>query len=460
MIRAEASASQQFAELVAEYSSRPVPPEVSAVMIDDIIDIIGCAVWGYETAWGRRMVSYVEGLGLPGPAPVWGSNLSAPPAQAALALGTLGHAIDFDDYHPAGKIHPATIVIPAAVSLASAIGCTGQQLINAIALGFEVMIRTSLGTGSVAGMLNGYHMTGITGGVGAAAACASLMGLDAEATANAIGLGATQSAGLMGFIHEGSDTKRIHAGHAAEVGIASAGMAAVGLTAAPHMLDMPHGGFMSAHSPESAPARATADLGTRWHTAEVSFKRYSCCGSIHSSLEAVGHIVASSGLSPEDVDRITVLQSLAVLRQCGWEYQPTDATHAQMSMQYCVAVFLLDGDVLPEQFRDDRLAAPDVLDLARRVHVVEDEEMNALYPAQFASRVVVEAGGRTFEHMCPSPSGSVSNPMSAEQLESKFRKLTARRLGQQQADQVIDAARGLPDAGDLAALLEPLGVAR
>lgn len=434
------SLSEEFAALIVGTTLQSLPEPLVAVLEQDLVDVVGCALWGLETPWGQRILQHVASSG-PGPASIWGTGLTSAPDKAALALGTLAHAIDFDDYHPGAKVHPAAVVLPAALALGEALGSSGADVLVAAALGFEVMIRVSLATGSVAGMLNGYHMTGITGGVGAAAAAAKLLGLDRVRTAHALGLAATQASGLMGFVHEGSDTKRLHAGRAAEIGIVSAQLAAIGMTAPPHMLEMPHGGFMSAFSTDPHPDRALLDLGRRWHAAEISFKRFSCCGSIHSSVEALGDVVAAHALDAGEVERISVRQSRAVIAQCGWPYQASNAMHAQMSMRYCLAVYLLDGQILPTQFRDDRLDAPDVVALAARIDVVEDEEMELLYPERFASVVEVEARGRVFEGRCMSPSGSADNPVAGPQIEAKFRALASGRIGADRAGEFLAAAR-------------------
>lgn len=450
------SLTEQFAQFSRNTPADALPADVVSTIVKDVVDLAGCVLWGHETPWGRRIVEHVRTIGGPGPAGVWGSDLHVAPTDAALAVGTLGHAIDFDDYHPGAKLHPATVVLPAVLSLATQTRSTGAEVIKAAAIGFEVMIRVSLATGSVAGMLRGFHMTGICGGIGAAAGASSLLRLDPSATAHALGLATTQSAGLMAFVHGGSDSKRIHAGRAAEVGIASAYMARSGLTAPAEILEMPHGGFMSALSDSAQPDLALQGLGSVWHAAEVSFKPYSCCGSIHSTLDCVAQLIAQHGLSVSDIDVIEVEQSHAVLTQCGWEYVPSDAMHAQMSLQYCMAILLLEGEILPRQFRSERLADPEVLALAARVKVVPTDEMDGLYPATFASRVRIHSGNRVHEVFRESPLGSADNPMTEDQIEAKFRSLAVDRVGHDASDRFLAAAKGLRGANSVQPLLHPL----
>jgi aconitate decarboxylase len=318
------------------------------------------------------------------------------------------------------------------------------------------MIRLSLATGPVSTMLNGFHLTGICGAVGAAAGASRLLDLDAATTANALGLAATQSAGLMGFLHDGSETKRLHAGKAAQSGILAAHLARSGLTGPRRVFELEHGGFCHAFGTDPEPGRLVEGLGQRWHAGDVSFKRYSCCGSIHSTLDLVSDAVAELGVTPDEIDEIEVRHSPAVISQCGWTYEPSDTLHAQMSVQYCVAALLLEGTVLPVQFRPALLADPALLRLASRVRFTPDDDVAAKYPVKFASRVIVRAGGAEADVCTDHPKGAPENPMSAAEVEQKFFDLTENRLGKDQQREFVSGARGMEQLADVTALLVSL----
>lgn len=443
--------AQEVAAFLVGTELADIPDRVLDVMRDDVVDIAGCVLWGHETPWGRAMVEHLDAAGEAPQVSVWGTPLRVSPGSAALALGTLGHSFDFDDYHPEAKLHPATVVLPAVLALGDALGSSGREVLRAATLGFEVMIRLSLASGPVATMLSGFHLTGICGSVGAAAGAALLLGLDQRQTAHALGLAATQSSGLMGFLHDGSESKRLHAGRAAQSGILAAQLARRGYTGPARVFELDHGGFCSAFSPEPRPEAMLTALGERWTAGEVSLKRYSCCGSIHSTLDLVAQGVEELGVAPTDVDEIEVRHSSAVIQQCGWEYVPADVLHAQMSIQYCVAALLAEGAVLPEQFRAELLDDPDLLALAKRVRFTADPEIEALYPAKFASRVVVRAGGQERDLRTLHPKGAPEHPLDRTEIDEKFDALASRRLGRERRAAVVREARRLQDVDDIRA---------
>src|SRR6185295_17161523 len=190
-----------------------------------------------------------------------------------------------DDYHQA-KLHPGAVVIPAAIAMAEKTGASGERLVTAIAAGYEVMIRSSLALNPSAARLRGWHLTGVCGPFGAAAACASLLELDEEQTAWALGLAGTQGAGLWAFNADGTMSKRLHAGKAAHSGVMAAELAALGFTGPTQIYEFHDGGVLKAFSDASDPAPLTSDLGNTFHLDATSIKPYSCCGSTHSYVDA------------------------------------------------------------------------------------------------------------------------------------------------------------------------------
>lgn len=455
--------AREVAAFVVGTALDDIPGEVIDVMRNDAIDIAGCVLWGHETPWGRGIVEHVASSGEPAQASVWGTDITASPGGVALALGTLGHSFDFDDYHSEAKLHPATVVLPAVFALGDYLESSGREVLRAATLGFEVMIRLSIASGPVATMLNGFHLTGICGSVGAAAGAAVLLGLDEQQTANALGLAATQSSGLMGFLHDGSETKRLHAGKAAQSGILAAQLAQRGFTGPARVFELDHGGFCSAYSPQPQPDEMLTALSQRWTAGEVSFKRYSCCGSIHSTLDLVSQGVADLGIKPTDVDEVEVRHSSAVIQQCGWEYVPADVLHAQMSIEYCVAALLAEGTVLPEQFRPELLNDPEVLAIAKRVRVTQDPWVEELYPSKFASRVIVRADGEERDLRTLHPKGAPENPLEENEIDEKFHGLAGLRLHDAQRHRFIEEARRLEaidNVRDFTRLLVPGGDVR
>jgi 2-methylcitrate dehydratase PrpD len=382
---------------------------------------------------------------------VWGDGApTLRAADAALVNGTSSHAFELDDYHNA-KLHPGAVVVPAALAVAEKLGCDGTRLVTAIAAGYEVMIRTSLALNPSAARLRGWHLTGVCGPFGAAAACAVLMGLDAEHTAWALGLAGTQGAGVWAFNADGAMSKRLHAGKAAHSGVLAAELAALGFTGPTRIYEFEDGGVLKAFSDASDPAPLTADLGSVYRLDTTSIKPYSCCGSTHSYVDAALALRQKLG-APWDATRpVTVGLSKVVDVQCGFDYRPTNALNAQMSLRYIVAAALVDGQVLPPQFADDRIGDPALVTLAQNLELVHDPGLDELYPKHFAGWVAADAGGELVRVDVLDPSGSPAAPIDARGITAKFRGINGHLPVERIAQVALNIERHT--VGDLLALL-------
>jgi 2-methylcitrate dehydratase PrpD len=191
-------ATYEIAEWLAGLRDHDVPDATREAVRCAVLDTLGCGVYGHTTAWARATREWAS-RGSAGWASIWSpGGRGLRPADAALANGVAAHAFELDDYHHA-KIHPGAAVIPAALALGEQVETSGMALFTAIVAGYEVMIRAALALDPVSARLRGWHLTGVTGPLGAAAAAASLLRLDAERTAWALGLAGTQGAGLFAF---------------------------------------------------------------------------------------------------------------------------------------------------------------------------------------------------------------------------------------------------------------------
>ena len=175
--------TREVASWIAKLRYDDLPERTRSVVRSALLDTIGCGVYGYTTPWARMLLGWARAGGRKAESTVWGdTGPTLRAADAALVNGTASHAFELDDYHNA-KLHAGAVVIPAAVAMAEQLGSDGKRLVTAIAAGYEAMIRTSLALEPSAARLRGWHLTGVCGPLGAAAACALLMGLDEEATA-------------------------------------------------------------------------------------------------------------------------------------------------------------------------------------------------------------------------------------------------------------------------------------
>src|SRR5262249_49300117 len=324
-----------------------------------------------------------------GQAMVFGRHgLRFPVSDAALANGVAIHSFELDDYHNA-KIHPGAVVIAAAVPVAQRVGATGKDLITSIVAGYEAMIRVALALNPGPARARGWHLTGVCGPFGAAAATSVLMNLNREETGSAFGLAGTQGAGLFAFNSDGSMSKRLHPGRAAQSGVMAAELAAGGLQGPVAILESKDGGFLATFSDVPKQNQVVLDLGCEYRLTRVCFKPYPCCGSLHACVQAAISLVKRRGatFTPSAAVRVGIPELVKL--QCGYDYRPSTALHAQMSLRYCVAVALLEGRLGPEQFEPFKLKAPEIVTLAQRLEVVVDPELSVHYPDHFLGWVDV-----------------------------------------------------------------------
>jgi 2-methylcitrate dehydratase PrpD len=413
--------TREVASWVSNLRYEDLPERTRAIVRGALLDTLGCGAYGYATPWAKMLLEWARAGGGKAEATVWGdAQPSLRAADAALVNGTSVHAFELDDYHQA-KLHAGAVVIPAAIAMAEKLGSDGKELVTAIAAGYEVMIRSSLASNPSATRLRGWHITGIYGPFGAAAACAVLMGLDEERTAWALGLAGTQGAGVWAFNADGAMSKRLHAGKAAHSGVMAAELAHLGFTGPTQIYEYHDGGVLKAYSDASDPAPLTADLGRVWHVESNSVKPYSCCGSTHSYVDAARTLRAKLG-TPWDAKRpVRVGLAKVVDVQCGFDYRPTTALNAQMSARYVVAAALMEGQALPPQFTDEKIADPALVDLAQRIELIHDPALDKLYPGHFAGWIAAQSGNEWVRADVLDPSGSPATPIDARGITEKFR---------------------------------------
>jgi len=451
-------ATLALAAFVSGVARRGVPAVVRRVLETAVVDAVGCGLFGLTTPAAAIVQEFAREQGGPPEATLWasgGARVSS--ANAALAIGTAIHAFDFDDHHRS-KIHPGAAVLPAVLTLGEASRIDGNTALSALAAGYEAMARVSLAANPSSSRMRGWHLTGTCGTFGAAAAASVILGLDAQTTASALGLAGTQSAGLWAFNADGAMSKRLHPGRSAQSGIFAALLARRGFHGPRQILETEDGGFLSATSDAVRIGEITRDLGHVWRTEAVCFKPYSCCGSNHSSVDAALSLMTEHRFSAPDVRRVTVGVSRVVERQTGFVYRPTTVLNAQMSLRFNVAVALVDGQALIEQFNEARMCDPVVCDLASRVDVEVDPEVDAIYPGRYAGIVtVVLNDGRRFRRRVDDPKGMPENPMAPADFTAKFMSLAGPVVGEADAEEVLAQATGLFDAPDIATFVRKLG---
>lgn len=422
--------TQALAGWIAGLRAEHVPADVKREVALLSLDTFGCALSGAAQPWSVAIRDWALDGGTPptGAARIWGEAVPRlRPADAALVNGAAAHAFEVDDFHNA-KVHLGAVVLPAAFAVGEAVGAAPEAIEAAVVAGYEVIIRSSLALRPARARERGWHLTSVCGPLGAATATAMLLRLDAQRTAWALGLAGTQACGLYAFTADGSDSKRLHPGRAAQAGVMAAQLAARGLSGPTQVYEAADGGLLSTFTDQSDPARLLDGLGEQWHAPRTNFKPHGCCGSAHAHVDAALALRAHWRRH----GRVRAGMAGIVDQQCGYPYRPGSALNAQMSGRYAIATALLKGAVLPAQFEAPCLADPEVVALANAIEIVRDPALDALYPARFCGWVEVETpDGRLERADVLDPSGSAANPQRAQAIRAKFEVLT---------DGLLDAA--------------------
>lgn len=415
-------------ERLAKRLARPVDAAARARAALHVLDWAGCAVAGARSDAARAMAKVV------GPADV-------------LYLGALGNVLEMDDVDKRALLHPGPVVGPAAFVAANTVGADGEAFLDAVVRGYEAVIRVGRAVGP--GHYRYWHNTGTVGPFGAAAAAASVLRLDADQTASALGLAGTQASGFWQVRHEpSSHAKQLHTARAAHGGLLAARLADSGFAGLKTLLEGPQG-FFAATCP-GADAEAVSDFpaDAPWTIFDVSFKPWPACRHAHAAIDAA-LALRERGLDAQAVERVTVRAYRDAIVFCD-KPAPGDTLSAKFSLQHAVSVALLRGAPALADFEIEARNDPAVARLREKVAVAEDAAITALYPARFGAAIdVALADGGCLSVDVPDALGDPENPVDEGRIVEKAQMLMAAGgLDRAAAAALIDNALALADGGD------------
>jgi 2-methylcitrate dehydratase PrpD len=434
--------TQILATYVAEHPSRGWSDSVDHEAHRTFLNWLGCAVGAAHHEAAQAALAAVQHLQPAPQATLAGRSEKVDMASAALINGITSHTFDFDDTHLKTIIHPAGPVASALMALAEHTGASGRQVIDALVLGIDVACR--MGNCLYPDHYDrGWHITGTTGMLGAAAGCARLLGLNAQQTAMALGIAASQPVGLREQF--GTMTKPFHPGGAARAGLMAALMAQHGYTASPKALEAPRG-FAQVVSTKCDWREISDELGQRFEISFNTYKPFACGIVIHPSIDACAQL-RDLGVRPEQVERIELRVHSLVLELTG-KKEPADGLQGKFSVYHGCAAGLIFGRAGEEEFSDDIVSRPDVVALRRKVVATVDDQIDE---AAVDVTAVLTDGRR--EHVRVDHAiGSLQRPMSDAMLEAKFHALADPVLGAERTNQLIQACWQLGQSRNLSQL--------
>ena len=400
---------------------------------------LGCAVGATHHEAADAALAAVSMLQPAAQASVLGRAEKVDMASAALLNGITSHTFDFDDTHLKTIIHPAGPVASSLLALAEHTGSSGRELIDALVIGIDVSCR--IGNAMYPEHYDrGWHITGSTGTLGAAAACARLLKLDVQKTAMALGIAASQPVGMREQF--GTMTKPFHPGAAARAGLMSALLASQGYTASPRALEAPRG-MMQTVSTKNDWNEITHELGQRFEISFNSYKPFACGIVIHPSIDACAQLRAQ-GVTPGQIERIELKVHSLVLELTG-KKEPADGLQAKFSVYHGCAAGLTFGRAAEEEFSDEIVNRADMVALRRQVVATVDDSIDEAS----ADVTAVLKDGRRVHVFVEHAIGSLQNPMTDANLEAKFHGLSDAVLGAARTSELISACWAVGDAANV-----------
>jgi 2-methylcitrate dehydratase PrpD len=429
-------ATEILADFVGSWPGENIPETAQEVSKRCLLDLVGAAAAGFSTAGARALRGAASGLVLPGPASVWFSGTGLQAAGAALANSGAASALDLDDGHRAAGGHPGAAIIPAAVGLAETGACSGQDLVSAVILGYEAAVRVAAARDlSTLDTLS----TGRWCAYGVVAAGGRLLRMTPARLAQAMAIAGVLSPGLSAAGYSSVMGNQVKEGipWATFLGLVALDLAQKGFTGPTDILDHP-----AYYDRE----RIVGGLGQRFAIEEVYFKPYGCCRWIHSALDGLISLMAEHRLHGDEIHKATVSTFERALRLNNYA-DPGTLEAAQYSIPFCLAAAAREGKGALRPMLESLLGRPDIVDLAKRVELRLDPELDRRFPVQVPARVTLETARGMFERLAEHPLGDPANPMDLATLVEKFRGLSAGLLTPAEQDETIAAVLSLEDGG-------------
>jgi 2-methylcitrate dehydratase PrpD len=457
----EQKLTAHVAEFVVNLKFADIPAEPLELGKKSILDGLGIALSGSKAETWGLIQEYLRLFVSPprGGAAVLGSAVRLPARFAAFANGVAIHVDDFDDTQLASAkdrvygllVHPTVCVLPAALATAEVEGKSGKDMLVAYQAGVEVECKIAEAI-SPRHYEDGFHSTGTCGVFGGTAACAKLKGLDVVRTSRAFGIAASHAAGLRENF--GTMMKPFQAGHATESGVVAADFAAIGWTAAEQILEAQRG-FFHAYGGTYDPAAIVDRLGNPWtlQNPGVSIKPFPSGSLTHPGMTELLRLIRANSIRAADVERVEVGTNHNMPNAL-IHHHPKTGLQAKFSMEFCVAILLLDGKADQTKFTDAVANRDDVQKMIERIRFyVDPEAEKAGYDKMTTILKITLKDGRVISGQADFGKGSPTNPMSYDEVAEKFMGCAAfAEWPTSKAHQVIDLVRRLEDIADVRTL--------
>ena len=445
--------TSEIGRLIAQARFSDLPAQAVAMVKAAIRDFVACGLAGSRTEVAEKILAYARRCERPGPAPIMGiKKFCLSPPAAAWVNGVLGHALDYDDVNQIAVAHTSVALAPAIFALAEERPVSGKQAILAYAVGFELIVKLARRL-NPAHYEHGWHSTLTLGAIGSAAAAGKVLGLTPDKLCFALGIASSFAAGTRQNF--GTMVKPLHAGNAARAGVTAALLAAEGFTADPDILGAKYGlgRVMSPGQPKDL-----KPMVRRWAqpwellASGIAIKNYPCCAGNHSSLDAMLRLIEEHDLQPAQVKRI-ICEVPSLVQGILHRRRPTTAAEAKFSLEFAMAVAVMDRTAGLAQYTDRRLQDPA---LRRLMAKVETKTLPKPLAKRLragglkGARVTVELrDGRKLWGEAGEARGHPGDPLREVEHWAKFQECAASVISRPRAQALFAALGGLDQIRDV-----------
>jgi 2-methylcitrate dehydratase PrpD len=429
-----------------------LPDQVTARVRHHILDAIAAMVSGSELPPGRLAIRYVRAQEGAREARVVGTRFLTTAVNAAMANGIMAHSDETDDSHAPSSTHPACAVVPAALAMAEREGADGQSFLRAVALGYDIGCRVTQALKPDFLSSKGLSSHSIGGTFGAAAAGASLAGLNPTEVRHALSYAAQQASGVKAWVQSEDHIEKAFdfAGMPARNGVTAVALVQAGFTGVRDVFQGEQN-FLHAYAKEPNAAELVRGLGSEFEITRANIKRFCVGSAIQAVLDALLQIIAEHRIGAEDVDSL-----IARVPENGGRIV-NDRNMPNVNLQYILSVALLDGGLtFAAAHSYERMRDPSVLAVKSRVQLVLDPDLTHARPRRQGIVEVRTKDGRNLRVHVKSVRGTADNPMNDAEVEAKARDLIAPVLGSGKCERLLALLRNLQQVKDVRELASVL----
>ncbi len=432
--------TERFADYIHQTSFEDIPGEVQRYAKLCLLDWIGVTLGGSREPVSDILLDFIDIVGGNPHASIIGKGVKTNLIFAALANGTLSHALDFDDTHKGAGIHPSVCLAPAVLAAGEYMKSSGRDLITAFVIGFEIGARIGAAAGQ-AHYDRGWHATATIGRFSATAGAAKLMGLSRDQIINAFGIAGTQVSGLREVF--GTMSKPFHAGKAAMDGMLSVALAKRNFDSS-HEIFEGRFGLKNVFAPEADEKKLFADLGKEYHIIDIAFKPYASALATHSTIQAIEEMKEMEGVTADDVQSIQIEFAPLPFSVVNIKH-PRKVLEGKFSVYQCAALAFVKGRVNADMFTQGWIDDPELVEFRNRINVLLNTNLK-----NFETIIkVITKDGRILGNFIRESKGSAEDPLNFIEMQNKFMGLAESVISKENAKKIVEMIGRLPEIEDI-----------